>query len=170
MVDAENPRLGPEPFREGRWPVDVGNPRDPPGLGIRIQTIHEPGLDSGAHIEEGERIHRRIQARRQASRVLVRLQLDAGEGVASWLGLKDPDGLSIHEEHVVCEPVPVRHLELADGDTLTGGEVQLGSILEDPAGCFQRLVDVLSGILLGSGGQSRSSVRGPGGCARRGRS
>ena len=45
-------------------------------------------------------------------------------------------------------PLKSRHsgLELPDGDTEPGGEVRLGSVLDEPAGVVQGLVNVLAGL------------------------
>ena len=40
------------------------------------------------------------------------------------------------------------HLELADGDTAPGGEVQLVSDLDEPPGGVQSLVNLDAGLLL----------------------
>ena len=79
---------------------------------------------------------------------LFRLQLDAGQRVSGGLGLQDPNGLAVDEQHVIGEAVAVRHLELADGDARSSGEIQFGSVLDKPTGGVQGLVDLLSGLLL----------------------
>ena len=56
--------------------------------------------------------------------------------------------LPVDEQHVVGEPVAVRHLELADGDTAPGGEVQLVPVLDEPPGGVQGLVNLDAGLLL----------------------
>jgi len=71
-----------------------------------------------------------------------------GPGVSGRLGLQDPDRLALDEQHVVGEAVAVRHLELADGDTEPGGEVRLGSVLDDPACGVQGVVNLDAGLLL----------------------
>jgi len=55
---------------------------------------------------------------------------------------------TLDEQQVVGEAVAVRHLELADGDTAPGGEVQLVSVLDEPPGGVQGLVKLDAGLLL----------------------
>ena len=73
--------------------------------------------------------------------VLLRLDLDARQGVALGLRLEDADGLAVDEEQVVGEAVAVGELELADGDAAAGGQVHLVAVLDDPAGLLQLAVD-----------------------------
>ena len=98
-------RLGPEPLGQRLRPVDVGQVRDAAALRIGVETVDEAGLDARADVLERERMDRRVQSRRQAGRVLVRLRLHAGQGVADRLRFENAGRLSASEQHVVGEPV-----------------------------------------------------------------
>jgi len=143
-------RLGSDPLGERRGPVDV---REVGGEGARlrvgIEAVDEAGLDTGAQIEEGEGIDRRVEPRGEAGGVLVGLQLHVGQRVAGRLGLQGTDGLAVDEEEVVGEAVPGRHPELADGHAGSGREVHPVAILDDPARGDEGGVDVDAGLLLG---------------------
>ncbi len=62
--------------------MDMGKVRDAVGLRFGVEAVDEARLDTGAHAKEVERVDGRIAPGREAARVLVRLQLDAGQGVA----------------------------------------------------------------------------------------
>jgi len=101
-------------------------------------------------VEEWERIDRRVEPCGQPRRVLVRLQLDVDQAIAGRLGLECTDGLPFDEEQVVGEAVTGGHPELAHGHAPAGGEVHVGTVLDDPAGGLKGHVDLLTGLLLGS--------------------
>ena len=87
-VQALYPRvegLGREPLGQRFRSVDVRDVGDAAGLGLGVEAVDEPGLDPGADVEERQRADRRMQRCRQAGRVLVGLQLDAGQRVADRL-------------------------------------------------------------------------------------
>jgi len=70
-----------------------------------------------------------------------------GQGVSGGLGLQHPDRLALDEQHVVGDSVAVGHLELAHGDARSGGQVEFGSVLDDPACGVQGLVNLCTGLL-----------------------
>ena len=139
--------LGPNPFRQRFRPVNVRQVRDAAALRIRVQTVDESRVDTGADVQERERIDRWIQARRQPGRMLVGLQLDAGQGVSDRLRFEHADGLPVDEQHVVGEPVARRHPELAHGDPESGREVHPVAVLDNPARVGEGRVDFLAGLL-----------------------
>ena len=116
-------------------------------FGSGLEAVDEPGLDSGADVQERKRIDRRIQFHRQPRRILVRLQLDAGQGVSDGLRFDNADSLPVDEQHVVGEPVAGRHPELAHGNPKSGGEIHLVAVLDDPARLGERRVDLLASLL-----------------------
>ena len=64
--------------------------------------------------------------------------------MALGLRLQRADSLFIDIQKIVGEAVALGHRELADGDTATGGQVNLVAILNDPASLAQLPVDRLS--------------------------
>ena len=140
-------RLGLEPLRQRFRPVNVRQVRDAAALRIRVQTVDESRVDTGAHVQERERVDQWIQAGRQPGRILVRLQLDARQGVTDRLCFEDTGRLPVYEQHVIGEPVAGRHPELAHRHPEPGGEVHLVAVLDDPARLNQRSVDLLAGLL-----------------------
>ena len=82
---------------------------------------------------------------RQAGRVQVGLQLDAGQRVADGLRFENAGRPAVDEQHVVGEPVAWRHPELATGDPAPRGEVHRVAILHDPARVGKHRVDPLAG-------------------------
>ena len=75
-------------------------------LRIGVEQVDEAGLDAGAEVQERQRLDRRVEPGGQAGRVLVGLELDAGEGVAGGLGLQHADRLATDEQEVVGKAVP----------------------------------------------------------------
>ena len=123
---------------------------------MRIESVGEPGLDAGADVLEGKRRDRRIQPGGEAGRVLVHLQLDAGQGVSDRLRLENAGGLAADEQHVVGEPVAGRHAELAHRDPEPGGKVHPVPVLDRPARLDEHRVDPLAGLLFGCQRHPRS--------------
>ena len=80
--------------------------------------------------------------------ILVRLQLDAGQGVSDRLRFQNAGRLPVDEQHVIGEPVAGRHPELAHRDPEPGREIHLVAVLDDPARLGERRVDLLAGLLL----------------------
>ena len=72
----------------------------------------------------------------QAGGVFGGLGLHAGER-AFRLGFDRADGLAIEIEQIVGEPETRLHRKLADGDTATGGQVEVVALLHEPAGGCQ---------------------------------
>src|SRR5690606_9759562 len=70
------------------------------------------------------------------------------EAVAGGLGLQRADRLAPDEEQVVGEAVAGCHPELAHGHAGSGGEVQLRTVLDDPARRSERGIDLYAGFLL----------------------
>ena len=127
-------------------------------LGSGSRPLMKRVFDAGADVQEGEGMDGRVEARRQAGRVLVGLQLDAGQGVADGLRFDHPGRQSVDEQHVVGESVTRRHPELADGDPARRGEVDRVAILHDPARVGERRVDPLAGAFLGFGRHGGSGI------------
>jgi len=65
------------------------------------------------------------------------------------LGFHRADGYAIEIEQVVGEAEAGLHLELADGDAASGGEVQFLAALNQPASGRQVAVDFAVGLLFG---------------------
>ena len=57
---------------------------------------------------------------------------DANEGGAGGLGFEDPDGLGVHEKHVIGESA--FDVGFAEGDTRGGMKVKAAAVLNNPAG------------------------------------
>ncbi len=76
------------------------------------------------------------------------LPLHAGQRRALGLGLDDPDGALLDVEEVVGSSVAGLHDRLADGDTLSGEQVQVLAVLDVPAGVGELAVDEHARALL----------------------
>ncbi len=81
----------------------------------------------------------------KARDVLVRLGGHTGQGVPLGLGLDDADGAAVDEQGVVG--LAGGEAELADGHAGRGTEVDLRTVLEQPSGRFEQLVDFEAGAL-----------------------
>ena len=143
-------RLGADPLGERRGPVDVREVGgDAARLRVGVEAVDEAGFDPGAEVEEREWVHGRVEPGGEPGGVLVGLQFHVGQRVASGFGLEHADGLAVHEEQVVGEAVPGRHLELPHGHARRGGEVHRRAVLDGPPRGFQRGVDSDPGLLFG---------------------
>lgn len=150
-------RFGRDPLGERLGAMDLRQiRRDRARLRVGVEAVDEPGLDAGAHVDERQRLHRRVEPGGEAGSVLVRLQLDVGQRVAGGLGFEHTDSLAVYEEQVVGKAVPRSHLELADRHPRPGGEVHRRAILDDPARRFQGGVYVLTGTLFRGGTHAAS--------------
>ncbi|MFL5349128.1 MAG: hypothetical protein ACJ8AT_30375 [Hyalangium sp.] len=117
--------------------------------GFRIQAVGELRLHARALVEERQRGGMGGDAGGHAARVLLRLHLDAGEEGALFLGLDDTGQLPGDVEGIVGLAVAACQGELADGHPESGGEVELGEVLDVPTRALERSVNVLAGSSLG---------------------
>ena len=115
-----------------------------PASRIRIEQVREAGFHASAEIHERQWSNRRIEILGKPLRVLRSLALDADQRDAFPLRLQSPNRLPVDEQQVVGEPVALRHLELADGDTAPRGEVDLVAVLDLPARHFEVGVNALA--------------------------
>ena len=134
------PRRDPRSGRRassGRW-----NQNTRRAVGSGSKPAREPGLVAGRLVAERQtavgRAHR-WQLVGDVGLVLDRLPLDPGERGALLLGLDHPDGLAVHEQHVVGRPGSGH--QLPDGDALTRVQVDALVVLNDPPRPGQHVVD-----------------------------
>ncbi|WP_305798531.1 hypothetical protein [Myxococcus sp. CA033] len=118
--------------------------------GFRIQTVGETCLHARAFVEERQWADVGREEGRDAARIFLRLDLDACEEGAFFLGLDDTGQLPGDVEGIVGCAVTSIQGELADGHPNPSGEVQLGVVLNVPTGALECSVDVLAGSRFGS--------------------
>jgi hypothetical protein len=132
------------------------DPEDRAAARVWVEQVREARDFTSAEIEERQGTDRGRQFSRETIGVALRLDLDAGQGMADRLGLEDAGRLALDEEHVVREPVPRGQPELADSHATAGVDVHLLAILDNPARLAQRLVDERPCRLLRTGAGWRS--------------
>jgi len=138
-------RLRLQPFAQRLRPVELKDPAAPgPWIKMVAELRHRPG----AQVAEGQRAVRNVELVGKALRVLLGLDLHAGEREALLLGFQDADGLAVDEEEVVDLAVSLLELHLAGRHARSRKDVHLGRVLDDPAGLFELAVDLDPGVLL----------------------
>ena len=111
---------------------------------LGIKAVGEAGFGAGGFVAERERRFPRGQSGRNAGNVLVRLFLDADQGMAFGLGLDRADGFGVHEERVVG--FAGGKGKLTHRDAPRGREIDLVLGLNSPAGRGEHRVDLLAGF------------------------
>ena len=90
----------------------------------------------------------RRQVIREPGRILGGLRFDASERSVT-LGLDGAERFAIQIKEVVGEAESRFHLEFADGDAASRGQVDFVAILDKPAGCRQIEIDLAPCLLFG---------------------
>jgi len=117
---------------------------DAPSARVRVKSVREERLRGVGLVEEGERPQCCGQVFGEPGRVLLGLNLDAGEGDAARLCLNDSDGTAINVQQIVCVAVTALQRKLAHRDTATGTYVDLLEVLDVPRSSLQGCVDALA--------------------------
>ena len=108
----------------------------------RIEVVDDDRLFSRRDICKRQWLVRRVERRRKALDVLLRLNLDASDRKACRFCLADSDGLAIEEEEVIDVSVAFVELELADGNGVVGGEVHFIAMLKHPSGRLELAINL----------------------------
>ena len=135
-------RIGIEPVGEGLGTVEG---EDGPAARLGVEQVAEAGHLARADVDERKGPHRSLEVGRKSRGVLLCLWLHAGQAVSIGLRLQHTARLAIDEEQVVDVTVAAGQRELADSDAAAGIEVEIGTVLDDPAGFRERGVDLVPG-------------------------
>ena len=134
---------------------------DAAGARFGVEAAAETGFLAGDLVEKRERAEVRGEGVGEAVAVLGRLELDAGERRAGFLGLDYACGPAVDKEYVIGKSMPGGERELSDRDPARGPEVRVGNAEHGPAGFGEGSIDKLTGGCLGRG-HGRSGSASPG--------
>jgi hypothetical protein len=115
----------------------------------RVKATGKAGLDAGTLVEERQGADVRRNHFRQADAVTLRLDFDAGKGLALALGLDDADRLAVHKEQVIRRPVPLLEGELTRRHAAPGVQIEGAGVLDNPTGGGQGFINRNAGLLFG---------------------
>lgn len=134
---------------------------DPAGAGMRVTLVPEEGLRAGRFVKEWEALDSRGEELGEEvgklSGIVSRLLRHGGKGRADFLGLDHSDGLTVHQQEVIAAAGLQRNL--ADGNALSGAEVDGAVVLYHPATGNQHRVDLLTGEGFGGEVGHKNGVR-----------